>query len=399
MGGLDPDRSGRLGGYYRQPFTRADAEVRAWFVQQAEARGLALTTDSFGNLLAWWLPEGVEAAAARGVVTGSHLDSVRDGGGYDGPLGVVSALAALDRLRATGFVPQQPLGVAVFVEEEGSRFGVACLGSRLAVGSLSWERARELADPAGVRLAEAMSDAGFALPGDGPGWSVTDRIDCYLELHIEQGRDLVDREAAVGAGSEIWPHGRYRYEFCGEANHAGTTRMSDRRDPMLSYAVTALAANKQARLAGQRATFGRIEVVPGSTNAIASKVTAWLDVRADTEGAQGDLVESIEQHARERATRDGVTLMVTTESASGAVRFDPELTARIAAQPDGEDWPIIPTGAGHDAGVLSAAGISSAMLFVRNPTGVSHAPAEFAHPADCLAGIDALAESLRRVAE
>ena len=103
-----------------------------------------------------------------------------------------------------------------------------------------------------------------------------------MELHVEQGRDLVDRSAAVGVASGIWPHGRYRYEFTGSADHAGTTRMEDRADPMLTYAMTALAANKQARLAGERATFGRLEVTPNSTNSVPSGVTAWLDARASS---------------------------------------------------------------------------------------------------------------------
>ena len=109
-----------------------------------------------------------------------------------------------------------------------------------------------------------------------------------MELHVEQGRDLVDRDAAIGVASRIWPHGRYRFDFSGEPNHAGTTRMEDRRDPMLTYAMTALAANKQARLAGQRATFGRVETTPNSTNSVPSAVTAWMDARCETDEALAD---------------------------------------------------------------------------------------------------------------
>ena len=126
----------------------------------------------------------------------------------------------------------------------------------------------------------------------------------FVELHVEQGRDLVDRGAAVGVASEIWPHGRYRFDFAGEANHAGTTRMEDRRDPMLTYAMTALAANKQARLAGQRATFGRVEVDPNGTNAVPSRVTAWLDARCATDAALADLVDD-DRAAGDRARRPG----------------------------------------------------------------------------------------------
>jgi N-carbamoyl-L-amino-acid hydrolase len=197
--------------------------------------------------------------------------------------------------------------------------------------------------------------------------------------------------------SAIWPHGRYRFEFTGQANHAGTTRMEDRHDPMLTYAMTALAANKQARLAGQRATFGRIDVRPNGTNAVPSQVTGWLDARAESPQHLDDLLAAVQRQAAERADRDGTGLAVTPESVSGAVTFDPDLAARIAAHEDG-DWPIIPTMAGHDAGILSAAGVPTAMLFVRNPTGISHSPEEHAETTDCLAGVEALADTLARLA-
>lgn len=385
-------RSARSGGYFRQPFAHAERELAAWFAEQAAGRGLRLETDGFGNVVAWW-----DAGSGPGVVTGSHLDSVLDGGAYDGPLGVVSALAAVDRLRERGFRPARPVGVSVFVEEEGSRFGLACLGSRLATGAIEWSRARGLQDRDGVRLDEAMAAQGLDVENPQP-WLGSERIGCFVELHVEQGRDLVDRGAAIGVASRIWPHGRYRFEFGGEPNHAGTTRMEDRHDPMLTYAMTALAANKQARVAGQRATFGRVETTPNSTNSVPSAVTAWLDARCETDQALGALVDAVTRQATERAERDGTTCVVTPESVSGAVDFDPDLARRIADDHEDGDWPVLPTQAGHDAGILSAQGIPSAMLFVRNPTGVSHSPAEHASVPDCLAGVDALAETLGRLA-
>jgi N-carbamoyl-L-amino-acid hydrolase len=384
-------RSAESGGYFRQPYTGVDGELRAWFVEQATARGLAVEGDAFGNLVAWWRPPG---AARKGVLTGSHLDSVLDGGAYDGPLGVVSALAAVDALRERGFVPARPIGVSVFAEEEGSRFGLACLGSRLVTGATDWAVARGLRDRDGIALADALEVVGL----DGTPMSLAGRVSCFVELHVEQGRDLVDRGAPVGVASEIWPHGRYRFDFAGEANHAGTTRMEDRHDPMLTYAMTVLAADEQARLAGERATFGRIEVAPNGTNAVPSRVTAWLDARCPTDAALAELVESIAAQGTERAGRDGTSLTVTPESVSGAVVFDPELALRLAADHEGGDWPVIPTQAGHDAGILAASGIPTAMLFVRNPTGVSHSPAESASTADCLVGVAALADTLERLA-
>ncbi len=384
------------GGYFRQPFTAADRECRAWFREEATRRGLDVEHDGNANVVAWWRPQG---ARLRPVVTGSHLDSVLDGGGYDGPLGVVSALAAVDLLRERGFAPAAPIGVACFTEEEGSRFGIACLGSRLMTGATTPEQARELRDRDGVPFLDAMAAAGLD-PAPGRSSLLGDAA-CFVELHVEQGRDLVHRDAAVGVASGIWPHGRYRFDFRGQANHAGTTRMEDRHDPMLTYAMTALAANKQARLSGQRATFGRVDVHPNGTNAVPSRVTAWLDARAESEEHLATLLADVERLAGERAGRDGTGFELTTESVSAPVRFDEDAARRISRLrgpgPE-ETWPVIATMAGHDAGVLSTAGMRTAMLFVRNPTGISHAPDEHAELGDCLTGVEVLADALAELA-
>ena len=386
-------RSSSSGGYFRQPFGSAERECADWFREQAAARDLAVETDGNGNMVAWWRPEGTRQPA---VVTGSHLDSVLDGGAYDGPLGVVSAFAAVDVLRDRGFEPGAPVGVSAFVEEEGSRFGIACLGSRLLTGATTPDQARELRDRDGVPLEEAMAQAGLE-PDLGPS-ALLDDVGCFLELHVEQGRDLVHRDVPVGVAGAIWPHGRFRFDFAGEANHAGTTRMEDRHDPMLTYAMTVLAANKQARTTGQRATFGRVDVRPNGTNAVPSRVTAWLDAPAESAEHLEAMLAEVEALAADRADRDGTVVRVTRESVSPAVVFDAELAGRLARLGGPERWPVIPTMAGHDAGVLSAAGRRSAMLFVRNPTGVSHSPAEHAELADCLAGVEVLADALQGLA-
>ena len=381
--GRDPG----TGGYRRGGWTPTERDATHWFQDQCAARGLEVESDGLGNLIAWWGPSD-----APGVVTGSHLDSVIDGGAFDGPLGVVSGLAAVDRLRADGFTPSVPIGVGAFVEEEGSRFGMPCLGSRIAAGVLPAAKALELKDRAGVSLASALEVAGTDPAGVGPS-PLLERMGTFVELHVEQGRGLT---APVGVASSIWPHGRYRFTFGGEANHAGTTLMEDRHDPMLTYAMTALAASKQARLAGARATFGRLSVEPNGTNAVPSQVTAWLDARAGTDDVLQSLLAAITKQATERAERDGTTLEVVPESVSPIVDFPAGLRDRVVGVLNGA--PVLPTGAGHDAGVFSAAGIPTAMLFVRNPTGVSHSPAEYAELDDCLAGVDALAAVLRDLA-
>jgi N-carbamoyl-L-amino-acid hydrolase len=385
-------RDDRSGGYLRYSWSDADLACRSWFAEQARARGLELRGDGNGNLFAWWWPDGGHGSVRDAVLTGSHLDSVPHGGGYDGPLGVVSALLAVDELRERGATPRRPVGVAVFTEEEGSRFGVACLGSRLLTGAIDPARAAALTDRDGVSLADAMAVAGADPAGLGPDPELVGGLAAFVELHVEQGRALA---APVGVASAIWPHGRWRLEFTGEGNHAGTTLMDDRRDPMLTFAFGVLAANKEARLRGAHATVGRVAVHPNATNAVPSSVTAWLDARAADDATLADLVEGLTAKVADRAARDGTTLAVAAESTSAEVAFDAGLRDRLAALLGGA--PVLPTGAGHDAGVL-AGHVPTAMLFVRNPTGVSHVPAERATDADCAAGVTALADVLEELA-
>ncbi|MFI7487896.1 allantoate amidohydrolase [Micromonospora echinaurantiaca] len=378
-------RDGRTGGYLRYALTEPELHLRAWFRDQAGRRDMPVTDDGNGNLFAWW----GDPEAGDAVLTGSHFDSVPHGGAYDGPLGIVSAFLAVDALRAAGVAPVRPLVVAAFVEEEGARFGVPCLGSRLLTGELALERAAGLRDAAGVSFAEAL---GARPAGARP--ELLNRFSAFVELHVEQGRALVETGAPVAVGSAIWPHGRWRFDFLGEGNHAGTTRMADRRDPMLTYAFTVLAANKEARLRGAHATMGRVTVEPNATNAIPSRVTGWLDARAAEPETLAGLVAAVHGKAVERAHRDGTEVTLAEESATPLVAFDGGLADRLARLLDA---PVLPTGAGHDAGVL-AGYLPTAMLFVRNPTGISHSPSEWATDADCAAGVRALARVLQELA-
>ncbi|MFU8875695.1 allantoate amidohydrolase [Micromonospora sp. SL4-19] len=377
-------RDAGSGGYLRYALTEPELTLRAWFREQADRRGMPVAEDGNGNLFAWW----GDPEAGHAVLTGSHFDSVPHGGAYDGPLGIVSAFLAVDELRAAGLAPVRPVAVAAFVEEEGGRFGVPCLGSRLLTGEIAVERAAGLRDAAGVSFAEAL---GERPAGADP--ALLGRFAAFVELHVEQGRALVDHGAPVAVASAIWPHGRWRFDFQGEGNHAGTTRMADRRDPMLTYAFTVLAANKEARLRDAHATVGRVSVEPNATNAIPSRVTGWLDARAAEPETLHGLVEAVRAKAGERAKRDGTDLTCTEESATPLVAFDGGLADRLARLLDA---PVLPTGAGHDAGVL-AAHLPTAMLFVRNPSGVSHSPAESATDADCAAGVAALARVLEEL--
>jgi N-carbamoyl-L-amino-acid hydrolase len=416
-------------GYRRYSWTPADGECRQWFIDQARARALDVVVDRNGNIWAWWGKPGPGA-----IVTGSHLDSVPDGGAFDGPLGVVSGLAAIDLLRDRGATPVRPVAVAVFVEEEGARFGLACLGSKLLTGAVDPDHARALTDNEGVTYADAMTAVALDPAGIGPDEALLANIAAFVELHIEQGRALAARNpnpsvplaptapleravganepgaaageagatagadawgGAIGLGESIWPHGRWRFDFIGRADHAGTARFEDRRDPMLPFASTVLAARQAAAERGSLATFGKVIVEPGGVNGVPSAVHAWLDARAADEETLRETVNQCRYDSKGFSIEHDVELTVKQESATTEVLFDAGLRQRIAGVLGAV--PVLPTGAGHDAGVL-AGRVPTAMLFVRNPTGVSHSPAEAADMADCAAGVRALATVLEELA-
>jgi N-carbamoyl-L-amino-acid hydrolase len=379
--GTDP-----TGGVTRLSWSPVDRELREWFAERATRAGLEVETDRNGNLWAWWEPE----LPGTAFVVGSHLDSVRSGGVWDGPLGVAGAFAAVETLRAEGFRPSRPLAVVAFAEEEGARFGSACLGSRLLTGALDPERALGLTDPDGVTLAEALRTAGHDPASLGADPERSARIGGFVELHIEQGRlptdggaqGLAGAGAAVGLAEGIWPHGRWRIDLAGVPNHAGTTALADRVDPVLAMAQGVVAVRRWAEELGILATVGRVRVRPGSVNAIAAESSFWIDARGADADRVRALVERVEQE---------LGVAAAAESWTDVTRFDTAIAA-VGALP--RLW----SGAGHDAGVLALAGIPSAMLLVRNPTGVSHSPEEHAEESDAAAGVAALTEVLRKAA-
>lgn len=392
---LAPIGRGVDGGYRRLAWSAPDLAMRDWFRAQAASRGLLLDEDRNGNQWAWW---GEPAPGA--VVTGSHLDSVPGGGAYDGPLGVVSGFLAIDRLRAgpgargggPGARGTRPVAVVNFAEEEGGRFGVACLGSRLLTGSIGPDRAAGLTDVDGLSLAEVWRGAGLDPAAAGADPERLGRIGTFVELHVEQGRRLAELGVPVGVATAVWPHGRWRYDFAGRGDHAGTTRLADRSDPVLPLASTVLAARAAAEAAGDAvATVGKLAAHPGAVNAIASRATAWLDARAPDEATVRAVLGAVTAAAEDAGRSHRVAVRVAEESWSGGAGFGAQLRARLARVVSERLGSVaeLPTGAGHDAAVL-AAHVPAAMLFVRNPTGTSHDPAESATVEDCLAGVDAL---------
>lgn len=393
--GRDPVR----GGWSRHGFDDAELALRAWFEKTAEALGLPVERDRNANLWAHWAPGAVTGAA---LAIGSHLDSVPGGGAYDGPLGVASAFAAVARLQAEGWQPARPVAIGAFFEEEGSRFGVACLGSKLMSGALAPQQALALIDREGRTLAEVAAEHGVDATLLGRDEERLARIAAFIELHVEQGRGLIDLGRPVAVARSILAHGRWRLVFSGEGNHAGATAMADRRDPVAAFAETVLATQRLAGIADDpaqgrnaRATIGRMAPVPGGTNVIASRVDAWLDLRGDDDETVRVLLEGITAAARHGAARHGGTVEVVEESYLSVVDFDDALRQRLSALLGGA--PLLSTGAGHDAGVLAAV-MPTAMLFVRNPTGVSHAPSESSSDEDCRAGVDALVAVVKDLA-
>jgi beta-ureidopropionase / N-carbamoyl-L-amino-acid hydrolase len=383
----DVGRDAVRGGYTRPVYSSAELNLRAWFTEQARRRGLAVETDRNGIIWAWW-----GEPQQGSLVTGSHLDSVPGGGAFDGPLGVASALAAVDELRTRGVEPRRSLAIAVFPEEEGSRFGVACLGSRLLTGAIDADKARNLRDADGNTFADVTRGNGLDPEHLGADPEALARIGDFIELHVEQGRGLGEDGPAVAVGSSILGHGRWKLSVSGQGNHAGTTLMEDRRDPMVAAAQIILAVRQVAAgQRGARATVGRIQPVPGGTNVIASRVDLWLDARHSDDAVTARLVETIHGKAQKIAAFEGCSVTLTEESYSGTVHFDAALQRQLENALPGA--PVLATGAGHDAGVLAGC-VPSGMLFIRNPTGVSHSPEEFVEPADADAGAAALADAL-----
>jgi N-carbamoyl-L-amino-acid hydrolase len=388
--GRDP----ATGGYQRFAWTDEDRAARRWFAAQAAARGLAYQRDANGNLWAWWSPGPPPPAAGRGraLVVGSHLDTVAQGGAYDGALGVVAGFVAVSALARRGATPARPVAVAAFADEEGGRFGLATFGSRLLAGTLAPADALARRDAGGTTVAEAVRADGLDPGRLGPDPALAGRIGEVVEVHVEQGRALERVPAPLGVGTGIWPHGRWRLDLRGEPNHAGTTRLADRRDPMLALACGIEAARDLAARAGAVATVGRVLIDPNGTNSVPGRVQAWLDARAPDGDTLDGLVDAWRREVAAAGGRHRVEVALTSESRSPAVAFDPGLRAGLVAllAARGLPAPELPTAAGHDAGALAAV-VPTAMLFVRNPTGVSHSPAERATDADCALGCEVLA--------
>jgi allantoate deiminase len=370
----------------------ANAAVAGWM----RAAGMAVRQDSIGNLVGRY-----EAAqpSAKTLLLGSHLDSVVDAGRYDGPLGVLVALACVQQLFDAGRRLPFAIELYGFGEEEGVRYS-SYLGSRAAAGTLD-PAALELADADGITLAEAIRSFG----GD-PGRLAEagrrgDDLLGYVEVHIEQGPVLEARGLPLGVVSAIAGQSRFAVSFAGVAGHAGTVPMELRRDALCAAAELVLAAEALARdTPGLVATVGQLAAQPGASNVIPGLATLSLDVRHQDDTLRERAIDQLRTRADQIASARHVTLGWHAGQQSRALACDPALAGLLARAVEslGHTAISLPSGAGHDGVALSAI-TPIAMLFVRCKGGISHNPAESVTAEDVGVAIQALGRFLELLTE
>ena len=393
MSSLEADlqEAARIGaddrGVSRFAWTPELAEANAWFVERLDELGLEAEIDAAGNVIGCW-DEGEGTA----VLVGSHLDTVPRGGRFDGALGVLAALEVARSLKRAGTTLRRPLWVVSFNDEEGGRFQTGMLGSRAFVGDLDLDdwRARGVAD--------AMAAAGFDFDRLGEARAI-DRIGAYLELHIEQGPVLEQEGIDIGVVTAISGLLGFRVRLTGEANHAGTTPMTSRRDALAGASRVVLELRDEARERGDMtASVGILSVSPGGFNVIPGTAEFTIDVRAgDAETfarAERFVRETLERVAHE----EQLELAVAETHRKQPTPLDPGLQDVLAgaAEAEGASFRRMPSGAGHDAMVL-AKHVSAAMLFVPSRAGISHSPDEYTAPEHCALGARVLARAVAQL--
>ncbi len=371
-------------GVYRLAWTPEDAATRAWFAEQAAAIGYAVERDPAGNLWACPPTDGPWPAV------GSHLDSVRGGGRFDGPLGVACGFEIATASR-------EPVAVISFADEEGARFNTPTFGSKALTGRLDLPDVLERRDEHGVALGEAMRAAGVDPDriGDARGW--LHRLSAFFEIHIDQCRAVDQAGVPLSIVSGLAARRRLEATVRGRADHAGTTPPQERRDALAAAAVLIVAAGEVAAGADPRITTARMLVEPNAATTIAALARLWIDARSADVARIDAWQAALEERAAALAAASRTEIDLTIASRSDARTFDGTLRAGLAlAAVDvvGRSVPEQVCFAGHDAGVL-AANIPAAMVLVRNPTGVSHSPEEVVDLADAAVA----AEVVRRIVE
>jgi hydantoinase/carbamoylase family amidase len=394
------DQLGAIGGRPSGGVTRVSwstelAAANQWLVEHARDLGLEAEVDPAGNVVCRWVGT---APGEPAIVVGSHLDTVPDGGRYDGAFGVLSGLEALARLRERGFTPRRPVWLVAFNDEEGTRFDASMFGSHAFVGD-DVTHFLDRVDATGVRLDEAMRAAG-ADPAALPEAARIGQVGHYLELHIEQGPRLERSGAPMAVVSEIVGMRGYVVTLSGKANHAGTTPMDARQDALAGAARIALGLREEVRAReGMTVNVGRLEVEPGGANVIPGVARFTVDIRAPKPDQVRQADELVRATVADVSDDEGLRFEVLETFVHPATELDPDLRALLARHTEaaGAEVVELASGAGHDAMVV-ASHVPAAMLFVPSRAGVSHAPDEYTPPEWYEPALTVLTEALAELA-
>ena len=376
------------GGVARLSFTPEERQAKELVASYMREAGLAVREDAAGNLFG--RREGKNPGAPA-VLVGSHVDSVMNGGDFDGPLGVLGGIEVLQTMQEEGVETERPVEVVAFTDEEGARFSLGMIGSRALTGTLSQEDLGH-EDREGVSIAAAMREAGLDPAGVGGAARSPDSLAAYLELHIEQGKVLEGEGLPVGVVTGIAGPVWLRLSLSGEAGHAGTTPMGARRDALAAAAEVVRIVEAEASATGSTVgTVGQIEARPGGINIIPGRVDLSLDLRDIDEAVRDRAEGRIRTRAEEACGRRGVGLEFGELQRLPPAPCSEEIRASIAAACEGEGIrPFsLPSGAGHD-GMHVAELCPMGMIFVRSRDGISHNPKEWSSREDCEAGCKVL---------
>lgn len=390
------------GGLYRAYLTPAYAAAQDRLAGWMEEAGMTVRRDAAANLIGRY--EGTDAIAPA-LLIGSHLDSVRDAGRYDGPLGIMLGVEAVAALHQAGRRLPFPIEVIAFGDEEGSRFPAAMLTSRAVAGTLAAE-ALDLRDGDGITLHEALFSFRHPAQGRGDDYLLAQRQGsdtlAYLEAHIEQGPVLEARGLAIGTVTGIAAQLRFQAIVTGQANHAGTTTMGLRRDAMTGAAEMMLAIERIGRddASDLVATVGRVEALPGAPNVIPGEVRFSIDVRSGDEARRDRAAQAILVALEGVASARHLSLSLRQIHDLPASPCDPALMDLMDAAVVGTGQPPfrLVSGAGHDAMVMAAL-CPTAMLFIRCKDGISHNPAEHVDPADVEIALQAMMGFIENLGE
>ncbi|HTP52919.1 MAG TPA: Zn-dependent hydrolase [Anaeromyxobacteraceae bacterium] len=382
------------GGVSRLALSDADRGGRDLVVGWMRELGLQISIDAIGNVVA--LRRGQEEGAP--VMTGSHIDTVRTGGRFDGNLGVLAGLEVMRTLEDAGVRTRRPLAVAFFTNEEGSRFQPDMMGSLVYAGGLPLQEALATVGIDGTTVAENLSRIGYAgaAPVGAP------RVHAYVELHIEQGPVLEAEGFTIGAVEGVQGISWSEFTLSGESNHAGTTPMRLRHDAGFVAAEIASFARRLARELGgdQVATVGALTLSPNLVNVVANRALLTVDLRNTDEDRLQLAERRLFEFAAKAASDEGVGLSRRSLARFEPVAFDRELVARVEAIARGLGHRVrrLPSGAGHDAQILASV-CPACMIFVPSTRGVSHNVEEYTSPMDVQAGGDVLLQLLLELAQ